>query len=37
MHNAVKKTNLAFIMSNGALGALPSRVAATGSFLVLTV
>jgi len=29
--------HLAFIMSNGALSALPSRVAATGSFLVLTV
>jgi hypothetical protein len=29
--------HLAFIMSYGALGALPSRVAATGSFLVLTV
>ena len=35
--DAHKKTNLAFIMSYGALSALPSRVAAAGALLVLPV
>ena len=33
----IKKTNLAFIVSYGTLGALPARIAATGTLLVLTV
>ena len=36
-YNTDKETHLAFIMSYGALGALPSRVAAAGALLVLPV